>query len=203
MKHFFKLMGGVQTTALLHEVQVQQGLWNMFPMRKEGAHGEADDIVLRFNRYDKSWTQEEKLERICANIDCVNYPPFDMLPEAQKLVFGLMAQVKGEHLGRVVITRLAPGKGIPLHSDRVPEAEEKWPQHQHPATYFERYHVVLQGHPGAIFGGGAEQVQMLTGEVWWVDNVVEHQVLNNSAEDRVHLIVDVKPWTPCSYIPEL
>ena len=61
-----------------------------------------------------------------------------------------------------------------------------------PVEYYERYHIVLSGHPGSIFRAGDEQVTMLTGEVWWFDNTKEHEVINNSADDRIHLIVDIK-----------
>jgi hypothetical protein len=33
---------------------------------------------------------------------------------------------------------------------------------------------------------------MAPGEIWWFDNSVEHEVINNSAGDRIHLIVDVR-----------
>jgi hypothetical protein len=33
---------------------------------------------------------------------------------------------------------------------------------------------------------------MRTGEVWWFNNAIEHEVVNNSADDRIHLIVDIR-----------
>jgi hypothetical protein len=34
---------------------------------------------------------------------------------------------------------------------------------------------------------------MKTGDIWWFDNSQEHEVLNNSADDRLALIVDIRP----------
>ena len=35
-------------------------------------------------------------------------------------------------------------------------------------------------------------VNMLTGEIWWFNNQAEHEIINNSADDRIHLIVDIR-----------
>lgn len=202
MKNFRLIGAGIDTVPALLEIQTQPELWNLYKFRGEDSyHSAADDIICRYNRWEKSWNKAQLLERVGANVDCVNYPAFDMLPEVQKLVFGLMARVKGEHLGRVVISRLAPGKEIPRHSDRISLAEEMFPEANHPAIYFERFHVVLQGLPGSTFFCGTEQVQMESGQVWWIDNTDEHGVVNSSADDRIHLVVDIRPWKPAAYAP--
>jgi hypothetical protein len=33
---------------------------------------------------------------------------------------------------------------------------------------------------------------MAPGEAWWFDNAQEHEVINNSADDRIHMIVDIR-----------
>ena len=35
---------------------------------------------------------------------------------------------------------------------------------------------------------------MRTGEIWWFNPHQVHGVLNNSADDRVHLLVDMLVW---------
>jgi Aspartyl/Asparaginyl beta-hydroxylase len=97
------------------------------------------------------------------------------------MVFGLMGKVEGERLGRVMINRLRPGGRVYPHADT--------PAH---ADYWDRYHVVLQSGPGCLFRCGDETVQMATGECWWFQNALEHEVTNNSADDRIHLIIDVR-----------
>jgi quercetin dioxygenase-like cupin family protein len=92
-----------------------------------------------------------------------------------------MARVEGERLGRCIITKLKPGAVIDPHVDSGDHA-----------AYFERYHIVLQSLPGSVFHAGGETVQMRVGEVWWFDNSSMHSVINNSADDRIHLIVDIK-----------
>ena len=55
-----------------------------------------------------------------------------------------------------------------------------------------RFHVVLQGLPGSLYRCGDEEVQMLSGQVWWFQHREIHEVLNNSADARLHLLVDMR-----------
>jgi quercetin dioxygenase-like cupin family protein len=113
--------------------------------------------------------------------ESVWYPAIDALPEARPLVFNLMAAVQGERLGRVMVTRLPAGGRIYPHTDDGAHAE-----------YFERFHVVLSSGPGCKFRAGDETVHMAPGEVWWFDNSQEHEVMNDSKDERLHLIVDIR-----------
>ena len=121
-------------------------------------------------------------EQIVDAHESVNYPAMSELPAVRQIVFGLMRQVEGERLGRVLITRLAPGACIYPHADGGDHA-----------AYYKRYQIALQSLPGVMFRAGEETVNMHTGEVWWFDNSIDHEVVNNSADDRISLIVDIKP----------
>ncbi|MCH7852629.1 MAG: aspartyl/asparaginyl beta-hydroxylase domain-containing protein [Candidatus Marinimicrobia bacterium] len=92
-----------------------------------------------------------------------------------------MRGVQGSRLGRVLITRLAPGKSIAPHADGGA-----------PAEYYERYQVALQSLPGCLFTVGDETVTFNAGDVWHIDNRMTHSVVNNSADDRVVMIVDIR-----------
>jgi aspartyl/asparaginyl beta-hydroxylase (cupin superfamily) len=92
-----------------------------------------------------------------------------------------MRMVEGVTLGRVIITKLPPGKKITPHVDGGA-----------PATYFSRYQIALQSLPGALFTIGDETVNFESGEVWLIDNKKEHSVVNNSRDDRIVMIVDIR-----------
>ena len=92
-----------------------------------------------------------------------------------------MARVDGVHLGRVIVTCLPPGKQITPHVDGGA-----------PATYYTRYQIALQSSPGALFHIGDETVNFRPGEIWMIDNTTKHSVTNNSKEDRVVCIVDIR-----------
>ncbi len=180
MKNFHLMAKGVATTALMNQIARNQQLWNANDLRTKfpgSPHKAVEDIWLRFQKI----TEASSVAAVADDHESVNYPAFFELSEAQDLIFNLMRVVKGERLGRVMVTKLAPGKSIAPHVDGGAHA-----------AYFERYHVVLQGYPGSIFRCGGEQVQMLTGEVWWFQNQELHEIVNNSGDDRIHLVVDIR-----------
>lgn len=156
----------------------QPELWNAHPLRTTypgSPHAQADDILLFFNDLTAS------PEALAEDRITTAYPAWSALPQVRPIIFGLMARVGGVHLGRVIISRLAPGKRIAPHEDAGA-----------PATWFERYQVSLQSAPGCIFRAGEEPVMFRSGEIWWFNNRLEHEVINNSAEDRIAMIVDIR-----------
>lgn len=180
MKNFQLMTQGLPIVPLMNQIVRNKQLWNQNDLRSKfpgSPHKEVDDIWLRF----QSISEASSVAAVADDHESVNYPAFFELSEAQDLIFNLMRVVKGERLGRVLVTKLAPGKSIAPHVDGGAHA-----------SYYERFHIVLAGLPGSIFRCGGETVQMNTGEVWWFDNGVEHEVINNSADDRIHLVVDVR-----------
>lgn len=178
MKFFHRLGEGNDFTGLLNAVMRQPELWNQNSLRTKtpnSPHAEAEDIILRFTPF-----LESDPGSIMERIECENTPAFLALPQSRVLIFNLMHLVEGEQLGRVMITKLAPGHSIHLHKDEGGYAR-----------FYDRYHFVLQGLPGSLFNAGNETVGMKTGDVWWFDNAQLHQVVNNSADDRIHMIVDI------------
>jgi hypothetical protein len=127
---------------------------------------------------------EEALKEHLANFDqheCVDQEVFKIIPEARPIIFDLMAMVRGERLGRVMVNKIRPGGKIYPHADTPAHSE-----------YYSRFHIVLDSSPGVYFRCGDESVYMETGSVWWFNNKLEHEVINNSAKDRIHMIVDIR-----------
>lgn len=173
MRYFFKLAEGVQVLPMMAAIARQPELWNADRMRQEfdkSPHAQVDDILLRFGATDGN------------DLEVADKPAFAALPGAKETALNVMRMVGGVRLGRVLVTRLEPGKKIAPHSDTLGAY----------AKYYTRYHLVLQGFPGSIFTCGDETVQMLTGELWWFDAHAEHSVANNSKDDRVHMLIDVR-----------
>lgn len=177
MNNFQKLAQGLNVAPLLNAIMRSPELWDRDALRTTypgTPHSQVGDIWLRFNDISDP-------NKVIDDIECINYPAWYDLPQARDIVFGLMRTVEGERLGRVLITRLRPGDKIDPHCDEGA-----------PATYYDRYHVVLNSAPGCLFRAGQEMVNMATGEVWWFDNTLEHEVVNNSVDDRIHMIVDIR-----------
>lgn len=181
MRNFLKLAQNVNILPLLHAVQTQPELWNADNLRTlypDSPHAQADDIWLRFN--DRALWESEP-ERIMDEPESVNYPAWNKLTQAHGIVFDLLRTVQGSRIGRVMLTRLAPGKNIAPHIDGGKYA-----------AYYNRYHVFLQNLPGANFRAGEEVICPQAGDVYWFNNKIEHEVINHSTDDRITLIIDIR-----------
>lgn len=180
MRNFLLMARGIDVNPLMLQITRQPHLWKADTYLRDYPQGPFEDVDTIFLRFPPASVSE--LERSQKDQhECVNMDGMIHLPAARRLIFNLMSVVEGERLGRCMINRIRPGGRIFPHADT--------PAH---ANYWDRHHIVLKGLPGAHFRCGDETVQMGTGEVWFFRNELEHEVVNNSAEDRLHLIVDIR-----------
>lgn len=184
MRNFLKIVDGVDVLPLVHSLQRHPDLWNEDRCRttfENSPHAQVDDILLRFEAFDPAAPDlEAELERAPRTFRHA----WDVLPEARPIIAGLMVRVGAYELARVVITRLAPGGQI------LPHADTRGSYANLPDIA--RYHVVLQGLPGSLFHCGGEDVCMETGQVYWFNAHEIHACINNSIDDRIHMLVDVR-----------
>jgi len=193
MRNFQKIADGVDVMPLvlaLNRLNKMTAVWKEDTYLRDypqGPFGDTESVILRFPPRSVHET-EEALKNHLENFDQhenIDQPVFKSLPEARPMIFALMAAVQGERLGRCIINKLKPGGIIYPHADTPAHAE-----------YYDRFHIVLQSNPGAIFRCDNERVSMRTGEVWWFNNRLEHEVINNSVDDRIHLVVDIRTSKP-------
>ena len=147
-RNFLRLHEGLDVVPLLIDLARQPDLWNAYRVRtfhEQSAHRLIDDVILRYNRFDDG---DDFVDKVCSRIEVENYPPFARLLPARLICMFLMQRVGGEHLGRVFISRMAPGTAIPPHTDRIAPAEEAFPDRIPPAIYYDHYYVCLQSAPG-------------------------------------------------------
>jgi hypothetical protein len=182
MRNFLRIADNADITPLLLAVQRRPALWDVDTFWKHHpvpVFREADTIYLRFP--DKRLYSGDAPAGTLDPWEAFNQPAFAALPEARPLVFGLMARMEAERLGRVLINRLPAGGYIPAHRDMPPGT-----------NYYDRFHIVLSANGGCNFHAGGETVQMAAGEVWWFDYTQEHAIDNTGDTDRIHLIVDMR-----------
>lgn len=196
MEHFHILTRNQDVNPLVLAIKRRPELWQADTFLRhypQGPFGETEAIMLRFPVIATGLTEEEiqayKENRLPGHDqhESVDQPAYKVLHEARPLVMGLMARVGGERLGRVIINKIKPGGRIFRHADT--------PEH---ANYYTRFHIVLQGNPGAVLrcgdfaGDKAETFNMVTGDVFWFNNKLEHEVFNNSNDDRISMVVDIR-----------
>jgi hypothetical protein len=192
MRNFMRI-GDCDVLQLMLAIQRRPELWaedSFLRHYPQGPFGEVESIMLRFPEkvVFEGDDAEEKLALYKTNMlpgfdqhESMDYPAYKTLAEARPLVMSLMARVQGERLGRVMINKICPGGRIFPHADT--------PEH---ANYYSRFHIVLKSAPGVLFRSGDEQAYMPTGDVWWFNNKLDHEVINNSGIDRIHMIVDIR-----------
>lgn len=179
MRHFTKIAEQIDVLPLLNALAVRPDLWNENTLRTThpaSPHRETDDIWCMFNEIP------DDPSKVVDDVEVMPYRAWREIPLLRPLVLDLMRRVEGVRLGRVIISRLAPGCTIPAHVDQGA-----------PATYYSRYHLALQSLPGALNHSGEEVVNYRMGEFWWFDNRAPHSIVNNSADDRIVLVMDVRP----------
>jgi hypothetical protein len=180
MKHLHRLATGINMTGLRMQIARQNDLWKADTYLRDYPQGPFEDVETIFLRFPPASVTE--LERGTRDQhECVWMDGALHLPAARTLIFSLMGTVEGERLGRVMLNKISPGGRIFPHADTPVHAE-----------YWDRFHYVVQSAPGVMFRVGQEQTHMQTGDVWWFQNLIEHEVLNNSAEDRIHLVIDIR-----------
>lgn len=181
---------GVDVTPLHHAIIRQPELWNENTFRttyENTPHGDVDDIWLRYSDTERT-ADPKDTSSVQNDHSAVWYPAAVKLPEAKELVLNLARYVGAYSLERLVISRMKPGGKILPHADAVGD-------YVHLGD-IARYHIVVQGLPGSMFYCGDEQVCMQTGEIWWFDAHQTHEIVNNSSDDRIHLMADFRKW-PC------
>lgn len=178
MKNFRQILSDINVEPLLAQLRGNPQLWNIDDSWSRDKQGSAiydvDTIVLRFNRSSfpglNDWSK----------------PAFEILSGAQEIIFDLMRAIPGEHLGKVLITRLPAGETIAPHIDQMPPGIP---------PYYQRYQIPLSVLPDVKFICGDEEVQMKPGEAWWFDNQVTHSVVNHSSDERISMLTDIRPFT--------
>lgn len=186
MKNFMLLASGADVAPLNFAIKRQAHLWKEDTYLRDypqGPFAQIESIMLRFPVKTVVETEADlaDIESRYDQHESIDYPAYKLLPEARTLIMPLMTRVGGERLGRCMVNKISPGGRIFPHADT--------PVH---ADYYSRFHIVLQSAPGVVFKCGDEQVYMGTGEVWWFNNKEVHEVVNNSADDRIHLIIDIR-----------
>ena len=189
MRNFQRIASNIGVVPLMLAIQRRPELWKADTYLRDypqGPFGEVESIMLRFPE-KRVFEQEAEVaaykrgEHFYDQHESIDYPAYAVLTEARPLVMSLFTAMAGERLGRVMINKIAPGGVIFPHADT--------PEH---VAYYSRVHLVLQSAPGVRFRCGDEWTYWETGSAFWFRNAEEHEIINDSKEDRIHLVMDVR-----------
>jgi aspartyl/asparaginyl beta-hydroxylase (cupin superfamily) len=93
-----------------------------------------------------------------------------------------LEQLYNGKVGKAILTKLKAGKKINGHTDR--------------GNYLDisrRNHIPITTNNKVFFAIGKGLLNMHEGECWEINNMQYHEVINDSEEDRIHLIIDIIP----------
>lgn len=159
---FIRLPYSFDAEQLNHELQqLEPGLWMQHPSRVNG--NSAVPLVSLNGRDNDEFSGQ-------------------MLPTPHLQRCEYMQQVMasfGEVLARSRLMKLAAGAEVTPHVD--------FNYHWYNRV---RIHIPIVTTPDVIFYCGDEQRHMQAGECWIFDSWREHNVINRSDQDRVHLVID-------------
>jgi hypothetical protein len=197
MRNFKVIKDGMDVGALALAIAMEPDLWTADTFLRnypQGPFGDTDTIMLRFPKIQTGMT-EKQIEKYKTNKlagydqhEAIAWPAWDKLTSAHPFVFDLARFVEATRIGRVMINRIRPGGRIFRHADT--------PEH---VAYWRRFHLVIQGQPGAVIfcgeekdGSKDETLQMQTGRLFWFNNALEHEVRNESSVDRLSMVIDLR-----------
>ena len=172
--------------------------------RLERKHVDVGPILAELEQHPEAWSAQSGRQKIAVQREAVSIPirglrkskiqgrkrrdvhesRYTTLSKYFPAVVSFILQTASEsdaEIARAKIVNLPPGRQVYPHVDR--------------GEYYavrDRYHLVLSS-VGSLMRAGDEEVRMKTGELWWFDNKAEHEAVNDSEQDRIHLIFDLEP----------
>ena len=188
MNYFHKVGQSFSPFPILDELHSQPLLWGKSPrvVFPGSPHVDTQDIVLR----GPVGMHTASLQEMHVEIACEDYPAGELMPLtlgiANNLAY-LLSSDEMRHLdsplrlGRVIMTKIEPGKTIHPHADEGPVPE-----------FYRRFHLCIEGGEYNIFMIRGEVQAMEAGEMWETDVREIHTVVNLMETDRIHLIVDIE-----------
>lgn len=167
----FRRHGRIDVSALCLCVARQpEDAWRMDPFRQQrfAVHSDTETLYLVYDR-DFRHANPTKL------------PLFEQFAAALQPVIDIVSAQCGDDgwIVRCIIAKLRGGGQIDPHTDRG-----------FSLTHARRFHIPLVTNPDVHFSVGDETTVMKLGEVWEINNLRRHGVVNLGTEDRVHLILD-------------
>jgi len=187
MSNFFnKIACGFNVMPLQIALRRQPGLFGKYNYRCDGnsPHRESTDIWVRYNAIENVTKVKKQLNsEHPANTEHrpIWYPSYYQLPDLRPLIFDLMRLVEGEELGTILLVKIPPKKQIYTHTDSGWSAE-----------YYEKYYIPIQSNLGNAFNFPDGSIYPQIGEIYWFDNSVQHNAINDSNEDMIMLIVTIR-----------
>jgi hypothetical protein len=147
--------------------------WEENTSRQEKTYSQKDTQSINIVDFSLQWTPGSTYD-----------PKFvlnntNLFHEINLIIKDLENKLDGK-VGRVLLTKLLPNKKISQHKD-----------YQRYLVLNNRCHIPIITNEKVNFIVGEESINMKEGDCWEINNARVHSVINDSDQDRIHLIVDI------------
>ena len=187
MKYFTRIQSNIVVQPLLAELFSIDNPWDMHTGRQDKIKVQREACSIPLRGIVKSKIMGRKRYDVHESRLTSSAKQFPLM---KAFIKDFAEAIDGE-LSRAKLVNLPAGHRVYSHIDR--------------GEYYKirnRYHLILStGSEGSYLKAGDESVRMKAGELWWFDNKAPHESLNDSNEDRIHLIFDLLPRSQSVQIP--
>ena len=189
----FAKIGSIDIAPLMLEVSSQPFLWDKNPLwlSKWGPHHEMQTLVIR-TRDESEFVQSGRWSEFADAGFNDWYLTSDYIPSAREIALDIMAKVRGEHLGGILIFKVEPGRQVFTHSDKAWASE-----------FYDKYSVCLQSNPRAATAFDTSRMVQRPGDVHQFENLTPHSFVNEGDEAHISMVVSIRtdggkrvPWSP-------
>jgi len=184
MKNFMFIGSGINVEPINLILKQNPDLWDENRERRDSQgspHSEMNDIWVRYND-QKKFKESGDWSKFNQPHFPIWYPAARKLHYIRPLAISMMAKMGSTHLGGILITRIPAGGKI------LPHVDDNW----HSRFYNCKLYIPIQTNINCWNRCGDEVVTMNTGDCWYFNNAVEHEVQNQGSDERITLILCMK-----------
>ena len=180
---FYPLGGGFDPAPLL--ARLTEDMWNADTRRQDYPGTVHKDTRCIFVRWADMQDDETVGEAVFYNLNTIDLPMCEtLMPEIGEACMSLLERLGDVNkLGRVMLTELPAGAGIPTHIDEGVYG-----------NLYDRFHLCLQGDEGSVYECGGKTLSPLPGDMFWTNHKRPHSVRNDGEVTRIHLILDAQAF---------
>lgn len=174
----YKFFAKFDVDNLINYIKDFNGEWLMYTERQNAVYAERRNPHLYTNTYviqdhPLTWSFGSKINSVVKDNKIISIIS-DIIKCLEDEVVGKAA--------RVLLIKLSAGKDVNEHVDSGDYL-----------STVRRYHIPLITNDKIFYTVNSETINMKKGECWEINNLKPHSVLNDSEEDRVHLLIDILP----------
>ena len=171
----FKYYKKFDITEIKKEINKLNSEWYLDTSRQDQHGVHKDTITFFLTDYDVEWMPYSKYN---ITIKDLNSTLWNLV---QPIIYEL-EQIHNGKVGKVLFPRLKAKNKIYKHWDSTEYL-----------NVIRRHHIPIITNKNVYFYVDDGALNMFEGECWEINNMKSHEVINDSDEDRIHLMIDIIP----------